>query len=125
MGSLRRLVWYLFLGHFALAAFPASAWAGFVGTQEAVETELRQDRVAQVQRMLDRDDVRQRLMGLGVDPQEAKARVAALTEADLARFEQELSSNKAGSGAIEVIGIVFVVLLVLELVGVTDIFKAI
>lgn len=125
MNSLKRLAWYLFLGQFALAAFPTSAWAGFVGTHEAVEMELRQDRVAQVQRTLDRSDVRQRLISLGVDPQHAKARVAALTEAELARFEQELSAGKAGSGVIEVVGIVFVVLLVLELVGVTDIFKAI
>lgn len=125
MNSLKRLAWYVFLGHFALAAFPASAWAGFVGTHEAVEMELRQDRVAQMQRMLDRDDVRQQLVSLGVDPQHAKARVAALTEAELARFEQELSSGKAGSGVIEVVGIVFVVLLILELVGVTDIFKSI
>lgn len=125
MNTLKRFMWYLFLSHFALATFPASAWAGFVDTHKAVEMELHQERVAQVQRMLDRDDIRQRLVNLGVDPQQAKARVAALTEAELASFERELSGNQAGSGVIEVIGIVFVVLLVLELVGVTDIFKSI
>lgn len=125
MNSLKRLVWYLLLGQFAWATFPATAWAGFVGTHEAVEMQLRQDRVSQVQQLLNRDDVRQRLVHLGVDPGHAKARVAALTEAELARFEQELAANKAGSGVIEVLGIVFIVILVLELVGVTDIFKSI
>lgn len=125
MIPLKRLAWYLFLSHFAVATLPATAWAGFVGTHEAVEMELRQDRVAQMQSLLDRDDVRQQLIGLGVDPQEAQARVAALTEAEIARFEHELADGEAGSGVIEVIGVVFVVLLVLELVGVTDIFKSI
>ena len=40
------------------------------------------------------------------------------------QLAQQIEELPAGAGLIEVVGIVFVVLIVLELVGVTDVFKA-
>ncbi|HZD53602.1 MAG TPA: PA2779 family protein, partial [Woeseiaceae bacterium] len=74
---------------------------------------------------LSRDSVRQQLEKLGVDPADAKARVASLSDAELASLDQRMNELPSGSGAIEVLGVVFLVLLVLELVGITDIFKSI
>jgi hypothetical protein len=73
---------------------------------------------------LDREAVQAQLVSLGVDPADAKARVAALSDAELQRLDGRLAELPAGAGVIEVVGIVFVVLLILELVGVTDIFKS-
>ena len=76
----------------------------------------------QLQAALERDDVRARLIALGVNPDQAKKRVAALTPDEIARLQGRIDSLPAGAGALEVIGIVFLVLLILELVGVTNIF---
>ena len=44
---------------------------------------------------------------------------------EISQLQNHLNDLPAGGGAIEVIGIVFIVILILELVGVIDIFKKI
>ena len=78
-----------------------------------------------IQDFLSRSMVQQQLVALGVSPETAKARVAALTPAERQLLGQKINELPAGSGAVEVIGIVFIVLLILELLGVTDVFKRI
>lgn len=79
----------------------------------------------EVQQFLARQDVRQQLVQLGVDPDLAVQRADALTPIEQQQLAQKIDELPAGAGALEVIGIVFLVLLILELVGVTDIFKKI
>jgi len=78
---------------------------------------------AELQYILAREDVRKQLVTYGVDPDAAALRVAALTDAELSQLRQHMSDLPAGSSALAVLGAVFLVLLVLELVGVTNIFS--
>jgi hypothetical protein len=71
---------------------PVPAQAGIVGTQAATDRE----RIAAV---IDREDVRTRLAAYGVDPAEAKARVAALTDEEATVLAAEMDSLAAGGGA--------------------------
>ncbi len=103
----------------------STASAAVVGTRAVMMQAERADTVARVQAALDRDAVQQQLVAYGVDVESAKARVGALTDAELRQLDGRLAELPAGAGALEVVGIVFVVLLILELVGITDIFKAI
>lgn len=105
-------------------ALPA-AQAGMIGTGTALDADARADRVAEVQHLLSQDRVEERMIALGVDPAAAQERVAGLTDTELARLESELENLPAAGGAIEVIGVVFLVLLILELVGAIDLFKSI
>ena len=52
-------------------------------------------------------------------------RLKGLTDAELIALEGRIDQETAGGSALGVIGAVFLVLLILELVGVTDIFKSI
>ena len=79
---------------------------------------------AKVGAWLQREDVQAQLMARGVSVQEAQARVAALGERDLARLGTTIDAMPAGSGALAIAGIVLVVMLILELLGVTDLFKS-
>jgi hypothetical protein len=106
----------------ATAVQPAAA--AFVGTEQALAaaenaTVARND----LSGWIARDDVRAQLIGLGVDPAEAAARVVALTDAELAEIGHHLDSLPAGGNVLALLGAVFVVLLVLDLVGVIDIFS--
>lgn len=105
--------------------FAQSAGAGVIGTEAAMQSDDRNARIERINSVLSRDNVEQQLRKLGVDPADAKQRIAALSDAELASLEQRMDELPAGAGALEVLGIVLLVLLVLELVGVTDIFKAI
>ena len=72
-----------------------------------------------------RSPFRARLVSLGVDPDQARARVAALTPAEALQLQNRIDALPAGAGALEVIGIVFLILLILELTGITNIFHKI
>lgn len=99
------------------------AAAGIVGTADAVAAVQQQDHRGSVQDVLARADVREQMVGLGVDPAEVEARIAALTDAEVATLATRLEGAPAGGDALAVIGIVFVVLMILEFTGVIDIFK--
>ena len=98
------------------------ATAGVISTQQALSAELRAAKETQVRQSLAREDVRQAMQRLGVDPADADARIASLSDAELVQMQGELDRLPAGGSALAVIGVVFVVLLILELVGVTNIF---
>lgn len=101
------------------------AHAGMVNTSVLVEKTAAEERAASLDMLLERQDIAQQMVALGVSPEDVKARVANLSDAEIAAFEQRLNAQVAGGDAVGIIGAVFLVLLILELVGVTDIFKAI
>ncbi len=101
----------------------APAAAGIVGTADAVAAVQQQDYRGAVQDVLARADVREQMVGLGVDPAEVEARIAALTDAEVATLATRIEGAPAGGDALVVVGIVFVVLMILEFTGVIDIFK--
>ena len=102
----------------------APAAAGIVGTADAVAAVQQQDHRGAVQSGLARADVREQMVGLGVDPAEVDARIAALTNAEVATLATRIEGAPAGGDALVIIGIVFVVLMILEFTGVIDIFKS-
>lgn len=102
---------------------PMVANAAMIGTLQAVESASRDHDLAAVNAALSRDEVRQQFAALGVDPAAIDSRIAALTDSELNSLAMQLQEMPAGADALAVIGIVFVVLLILEMVGVIDIFK--
>ncbi|MCA1793574.1 MAG: PA2779 family protein [Desulfotignum sp.] len=70
-----------------------------------------------------REDVRNKLVALGVNPYDAANRIAALTDQEVSQLQNRINDLPAGSGVLAVLGIVLVVLIVLELVGVTNVFN--
>jgi len=107
-----------------MAGMVHTASASVVGTRAVMMQAERAETVARVQAALDREAVQAQLMAQGVDPAAAMERVAALTDAELRYLDGRLAQLPAGAGVVEIIGVVFVVLLILELVGVIDIFKS-
>lgn len=101
----------------------APAVAGVVSTAEAVAAARGESRRAVVDAALARADVRGKFAELGVDAAAVEGRLAALSDEEIAALAGQIESAPAGGDALAVIGIVFVVLIILELVGVIDIFK--
>lgn len=105
------------------AGFSSAVSASVIGTRQAMSAEARAAAESEVRTSLARDDVRQAMLRLGADPTEADARVASLSDAELLRLQGQLDRLPAGGDALAVVGIVFIVLLILELTGVTNIFN--
>ena len=120
---IKRLTSYLMITIMLFTGVPLQAYAGVIGTDQAIAAGQHAQRIERLQEMLAREDVRQELVSRGVDPVDASERVAALTEEELAILAGQIDNLPAGGDAIAVLGVVFLVLLVLEVVGVINIFK--
>jgi hypothetical protein len=109
--------------HVALLGLPRLALAGSIDTGAFMAMEQRGERIDRIRSLLGRDEVRGRLVAMGVDPAQAAERVAALSDSELRMLNERMDSLPAGGGVLTLVGAVFVVLLILELVGVTDVFS--
>ena len=121
--TLRRMIG---AGLTLLLTLGPAAQAGVISTGAALQMQARHEHLNRVETFLARDDVRNMLTRYGVDAQSAEQRVNSLTDAELARLAGRVDELPAGGvGVIEVLGITVVVLLVLELLGVTNVFTKI
>lgn len=104
-----------------------SSWvqAGMIGTEQMVSESSRSRDLATVEAFMAGGQVQARLQDWGVDAQQAAERVAQLSDAELQELAMNIEAEPAGGDALAVVGIVFLVLLILELLGVTNVFTAI
>ena len=101
--------------------FPQGSMAGMIGTESLMASQERQGQIDRINGILAKDNVRHQLIKFGVNPTDAETRVASLSNAELQNLEKSLNGlNNAAAGVIELFGIVFIVILILELLDVTE-----
>lgn len=101
-----------------------SAQAALVSTEEAARiasVSQAESGHARLAAALARDDVRAEMLRQGVDPVLAQERIAALTDDEATRLADQIDSAPAG-GIIGAILLVFFVLLVTDILGLTKVF---
>lgn len=125
MLNLRAAIWGLACACLLGIGVPRHAVAEVIGTGEFLAMAERDAQIAVVEAALARTEVQSQLERLGVGIDQALERVAALSQAELAALAGNIEEMPAGSGALAVIGVVFLVLVILEVVGVIDVFKGI
>jgi hypothetical protein len=119
IAQLRRLIASLLIVSIAGIGMPLPAQAGIVSTDAALASAER-DRIAAV---LERADVRAQLEAYGVRAADVNARVAALTDEEAAQLAGKLDSLPAGGdGIIGALLLIFVVLLITDILGLTKVF---
>ena len=123
---MKKAGFYVLILNLIVATFPQQALAALIQTPDAIAAQQGGQPIERMTRLLAREDVRAQLVQMGIDPTVAEERVAALNEAEAAQLQQQLDSLPAGGDSVlAVIGIVFIVLLILELTGVINIFSKI
>jgi len=116
---------FLLIASFVTAPILQPARAAVIGTEAAIDLQERADRIAHINTVLAREDVRSTLIDLGVSPENAAARVETMTDAELQMLVAQLDELPAGGiGIVGAVGIVAIVLVILELLDVTDLFTA-
>jgi len=116
---------FMLVINFIFTTFPAASYAGMVGTDEILSAETRSQQMTEIRKVLARDDVRTQMLDLGVNPASVEDRLNALTDAELAQLSTGIRGLPAGGDVVALIGVVFIVLLILELLGVTNVFTKI
>ena len=98
------------------------AFAGIVGTDQAVSHELAGQDRARIIAFIDREDVLAQLQKQGVTAGDAKARVNALTDDEAHMIAGKLDQLPAGSGILDLLLFVFIILLITDILGLTKVF---
>lgn len=113
---------------FLLMGFSISrAQAAMVGTEAVLNPAPNGETVrVRLSNFLDRQDVQAILQSQGISPREAKARIACLSDSEVAHMAAVMDRLPAGGGGVGVlIGaalFVFIVLLITDILGFTHVF---
>ena len=123
----RSLGWLLIAALLWVGALVPAAQAAVVASEAALAASGAGDADrARVADFLAREDVRGQLETLGVDADQARERVALLTDEEAASLAGKLDELPAGGigvlGVIGILALVFLMLVLLDYFGVTDIF---
>ena len=121
--SLMKRIIVLLVSVSFFSTYSLPAWSGIVTTDQLLQQQLEVLNKSSLVAMLDRDDVRQQLVERGVDPEYARARIAALSDAQIEELRDSIDTLPAGSGVVGILVAVLLVLIILDIVGVTNIFS--
>lgn len=106
---------------FALMALtlPLPAQAALISTERLVQAQSERERLAAT---LNREDVKQQLLAYGVKPADVQARVDGLTDQEAQTLAAQMDTLPAGGDVLGLAVFVFLVLLLTDILGYTDIF---
>ena len=111
---------------FMLSGPYQSAMAAMIETEAVVDSERAHNAREYLKTFLAREDVKNALVSQGIDPQEALIRIDSLTDEEARLVADQLDQLPAGGSffttLLIVVFLIFVILLVTDITGYTDIF---
>jgi hypothetical protein len=119
---LKKMFVHTLITAFLSVGFTQSVQAAIISTEQVVSAEAAQQNRAKVAASLARADVQAELQKMGVNTDEAQARVAALTDAETASIAHKIDSLPAGGDIVGTLVFIFVLLLVTDILGLTKVF---
>lgn len=130
MNRLRRLsrpmLHLLLLSFSSVSLYVPVSQASIIGTGQVVaqqqRQQLRADNINQITRVLEQENVRQKLASLGVDKADLQSRIKNLSDNELTIMADKLDQLPAGQGIEGTIVFIFLVLLLTDILGLTDVF---
>jgi hypothetical protein len=126
MDNFRRMtkpvVHAVLFGFLSLTLHLPAANAAMVSTDAVASGQQAQAARDHITVALTREDVKQALIARGASPDQVQARVDSLTGDELQQLSAKIDQLPAGGGAIDALVLIFLVLLVTDLMGLTDVF---
>ncbi len=109
-----------------LSLVVAPVQAAMVGTADILKAQSDDLARQKVKLFMERQDVVQQIQAWGVNPDEAQARVDTMTDEEISLLASKIDQLPAGGDALgfilAVAVIIFVVLVITDIMGVTDVF---
>lgn len=110
------------LGLLALSLHLPAAHAGMIGTEAVANAVQMQQYRERLHNALNRDDVKAELLARGVDPAQVQARVDSLSDEETQTLATNMDQLPAGGDIVGALVFIFIVLLITDLLGLTNIF---
>ena len=116
MTNLRRyriyIAWPLMVLMMSMALPMGYARAALVTTEQAIErSDAAVDR-AEIKSLLSRDDIKGQLAAMGVNADEAAARIDSLSDAEVAEIASRIDGLPAGQGAVGIAVILLIIVII-------------
>ncbi|GAC16772.1 PA2779 family protein [Aliiglaciecola lipolytica] len=105
----------------AMTLFSGLTHAEAISSNSVMQTQATQYNKQQIISMFDREEVQDRLVKLGVNQEDAIARINAMTDEEINQYNTQLNEAPAG-GIVGTIVTVLAVIAVLDVLGVTDVY---
>jgi len=114
------MAWFLSLMLVMLPILPAQA--GIVDNGRIISEQQAALDSAAILAMLDQEVSRQQLETWGVNPEMARERINSLTGEELANINRQLDELRAGGEILGILLVIFIVFVITDVIGATDIF---
>jgi hypothetical protein len=101
---------------------PVASQAAMVSNQQIISAAEQTDARQSLLQTLQREQVQQQLLSLGVSPADVESRIQHMSYAEINQRNQKIDELPAGSGVLGVAVFIFVVFVVTDVIGATDIF---
>ena len=98
------------------------AQAAIIGNDQVVNRSLSHQTRDGLQQLFEQETAQQQLQELGVNPDQIKIRIDRLTDAELARINQQVNDLQAGGDVLGILLVIFLVFVITDIFGATDIF---
>ena len=100
--------------------------AAMIDTETIMDSARGREAREYLHQLLVRKDMQAAIVAQGIDPNEAWARINSLSDNEVIRIAHQIDQLPAGGGLVEFLLIIilagFIVLVILDLTGVTDVF---
>ena len=98
------------------------AQAAMIGNDQIVKQSLSHQTRDGLQQLFEQETAQQQLQAWGVNPDQIKSRIDSLTDAELARINQQVNDLQAGGDVLGILLVIFLVFVITDIIGATDIF---
>lgn len=100
-----------------------SAQAAMISNDVVINRVQQSSAQAELLQTINRSDVKQQLLDMGVNPENIESRINMMTHEELAQLNQRIGELPAGgTDVLGVLLIIFIVFVITDIIGATDIF---
>lgn len=110
----------LALAFLGLSTMPLQA--AMVSTNDVISTQQAEMDREVLAAVLDRADVQEQLVAMGLTVADVEQRIAFMTNAEVAQLNQQIADLPAGADVVGILVLLFVIFVVTDVIGATNIF---
>ena len=99
-----------------------NAGAAIVGNDVVFSHMQHNSAKAELLQTINRSDVKQQLLSLGVNAADVESRINLMTDEEIAQLNQQIDELPAGGDVLGILLVIFIVFVITDVIGATDIF---
>lgn len=122
MKFIRQVIVYSLIFSISMLTVTESAHAALISAEQMSAQQSRELHQLKVSQALARPELVRQFESMGVSPEQARERVAALTDQELATLADQTDRLPAGGDFFGTVGLIFIILLITDILGFTKVF---